>query len=188
MHHRHPGTNIATLNFELWVEIFCVPTCFHMRILKSCLSVPRQRKLSSLRQYQSYISNWYIDRKVFTSTTRWTPLPSPKKKLNTYLSVSAVVFCKQFLAYIDSAHWLVLHAFYKHSNKSQHISVLTTCTFMFRQVCIIEPSYFMTTSGMHSRPFEGRHLIKKIPLACPYGALNGSCRLDICKLINFAPE
>ena len=26
-------------NFELWVEIFCVLTCFHMRIPKPCLSV-----------------------------------------------------------------------------------------------------------------------------------------------------
>ena len=34
-------------NFELWVEIFCVPTCFHVRIPKSCLSVcpyPEKRK------------------------------------------------------------------------------------------------------------------------------------------------
>ena len=28
-----------TTNFELWVEIFSVPTCFHMRIPKPCLSV-----------------------------------------------------------------------------------------------------------------------------------------------------
>ena len=28
-----------TTYFELWVEIFCVPTCFHMRIPKPCLSV-----------------------------------------------------------------------------------------------------------------------------------------------------
>ena len=28
-----------TTNFELWVEIFCVPTCFHVRIPKLCLSV-----------------------------------------------------------------------------------------------------------------------------------------------------
>ena len=28
-----------TTNFELWVEIFCVPTCFHVRIQKPCLSV-----------------------------------------------------------------------------------------------------------------------------------------------------
>ena len=28
-----------TTNFELWVEIFCVLTCFHMRIPKPCLSI-----------------------------------------------------------------------------------------------------------------------------------------------------
>ena len=28
-----------TTNFELWVEIFCVPTCFHKRIPKPCQSV-----------------------------------------------------------------------------------------------------------------------------------------------------
>ena len=28
-----------TTNFELWVEIFCVPTCFHMWIPKPCLPV-----------------------------------------------------------------------------------------------------------------------------------------------------
>ena len=28
-----------TTNFELRVEIFCVPTCFHVRIPKPCLSV-----------------------------------------------------------------------------------------------------------------------------------------------------
>ena len=28
-----------TTNFEPWVEIFCVATCFHMRIPKPCLSV-----------------------------------------------------------------------------------------------------------------------------------------------------
>ena len=28
-----------TTNFELWVEIFCVPTCFHVKIPKQCLSV-----------------------------------------------------------------------------------------------------------------------------------------------------
>ena len=28
-----------TTNFELWVEIFCVPTCFHVRIPKLCLSI-----------------------------------------------------------------------------------------------------------------------------------------------------
>ena len=28
-----------TPNFEIWVEIFCVPTCFDVRIPKLCLSV-----------------------------------------------------------------------------------------------------------------------------------------------------
>ena len=76
-----------TTNFEFWVEIFCVPTCFHMRIPKPCLSVclsvflsvrtsvclsvPREKKSPQLRQYQSNISNWYINGKVFTSTTAW---------------------------------------------------------------------------------------------------------------------
>ena len=72
-----------TTNFELWVEFFFVPTCFHMRIPKPCLSVcpsvrpsghlsvAREKKSPKLRQCQSYISNWNINGKVFTSTTAW---------------------------------------------------------------------------------------------------------------------
>ena len=33
-----------TTDFELLVEIFCEPTCFHMRISKPCLSVPHEKK------------------------------------------------------------------------------------------------------------------------------------------------
>ena len=33
-----------TTNFELWVEIFCVPTCFHVRIPKPCLSVSPEKR------------------------------------------------------------------------------------------------------------------------------------------------
>ena len=43
------------------------------------LSVPREKKLPWLRQYQSYISNWYINGKVFTSTTPWKPKNWRKK-------------------------------------------------------------------------------------------------------------
>ena len=57
---------------------------------------------------------------------------------------------------------LLSYAIHKHSCRSQHISVLTTCTFMFRQVCTIEPLFFKTTSGMHRRPFEGRHLVSNL--------------------------
>ena len=54
-----------TTNFELWVEIFCVPTCFHMRIPKPCLSVwsvyPYPEKKSiQINQYQFYTGNWYV--------------------------------------------------------------------------------------------------------------------------------
>ena len=36
-----------TTNFELWVEIFCVPICFHVRIPKPCLSVwPHLEKIN----------------------------------------------------------------------------------------------------------------------------------------------
>ena len=35
-----------TTNFEFWVEFFCVPTCFHKRIPKPCLSVRPSVRLS----------------------------------------------------------------------------------------------------------------------------------------------
>ena len=35
-----------TTNFEFWVKIFCVSTCFHMRIPKPCLSVCPSVRLS----------------------------------------------------------------------------------------------------------------------------------------------
>ena len=69
-----------TTNFELWVEIFCVPTCFHVRILKPCLSVCLSICLSvpEKRSHHSFvnisptlIANWY------TSTSALKP-----KKLN----------------------------------------------------------------------------------------------------------
>ena len=42
-----------TINFELWVEIFCVPTCFHMRIPNPCLSVcPHPEK----RNHHSFVN------------------------------------------------------------------------------------------------------------------------------------
>ena len=75
------ASSYASTNFEFWVSIFSVPACFHMRIpkpyLSVCpsvhLSVPREKKSPWIRQYQSYISNWYINGKVFTSTTAWKP-------------------------------------------------------------------------------------------------------------------
>ena len=49
---------------------------------------------------------------------------------------------------------LLSHAIHKHSCGSQHNYICaTTCTFIIRQVCTIEPSFFKT-SGMHRRPFR----------------------------------
>ena len=70
-----------TTNFELWVEIFCVPTCFHVRIPKPCLSVclfinlsvPWEKKSPWPSRYQSYISNWYINGNVFTTIQHGNP-------------------------------------------------------------------------------------------------------------------
>ena len=42
-----------TTNFELWVEIFCVSTCFHVRIPKPCLSVCPSVCLSAPREKKS---------------------------------------------------------------------------------------------------------------------------------------
>ena len=33
----------------------------------------KKKKTPWLRQYQSYMSNWYVNGKVFTSTTAWEP-------------------------------------------------------------------------------------------------------------------
>ena len=68
------------------------------------------------------------------------------------------MFSKQFLTHAVYTDWCY-HAIHKHSSRSLHISVLIACTFMFRQFCTIESSFFNKTSGMHRRPFEGRHLV-----------------------------
>ena len=69
-----------TTNFELKFFVcrhvsmwgFQNRVCLSIR-LSAHLSVPREKKSPWLRQYQSYISNWYIYGKVFTSTTPWKP-------------------------------------------------------------------------------------------------------------------
>ena len=55
-----------------------------------CLSVPREKKSPKLSQYQSYISNWYINGKVFTSNTAWKPKNLIKKKK---FEIDKIEFC-----------------------------------------------------------------------------------------------
>ena len=82
-----------TTNFEFWVEIFACRhvsmwgfqnrVCLSVR-LSVHLSVPREKKSPYLRQYQSYISNWYINGKAFTSSTPWK-----QKKFDFFLQKSS---------------------------------------------------------------------------------------------------
>ena len=55
--------------------------------------------------------------------------------------VSAVMFCKQFLAYAVHIDWCY-HSIHKHSSRSQHAPY--------------------DDMGMHRRLFEGRHLVYSI--------------------------
>ena len=91
------------------------------------VSVCRETKSPWLRQYQSFISNWWVNGKVFTSTLTWEPRNlifffQKSSKLN----LTCILTCSEEL-------------------KSTFKKV-STCTYM-------------STSGMHSRPFEGRHLV-----------------------------
>ena len=77
----------------------------HTFYLKLCLSVERNHP-SFLNISPTVGSEWFVNGKVFTSTTAWK-VGNPKiwiSQENDYLSVSAVMFCKQFLAYSYCAH------------------------------------------------------------------------------------
>ena len=113
-----------------------------------CLSVPEKRNHHS---FVNISPTLVIDTSMERSSRVLYHQQSFFFIKNAYPSLSAVMFCKQFLAYtvhIERCY----HSIHKHSCGSQHISVLTRCTFVFRQVCTIKPSFF------NRRPFEGRHL------------------------------
>ena len=172
---------LVTPNFEHFVEIFCVPTCFPMRIQKSCLSVRTPRKeiyppfkkveiefwlVLKCWNHPSFVNispTLVIDTSMemfsWVPTTAWNLKIDLKKMLTLVFLLSC--FVNIFYLILCTLIGLLSHAIHEHSCRSQHISVFTTCTFMFRQVCTIGPSFFNTTSGMHRRPFEGRHLVWK---------------------------
>ena len=64
-----------------------------------------KKKSPWLRQYQSYISNWYVNGKIFTSTTTWEP-----KNL--------IFYFKKVRNWIRLVFWLVLKG-WNHSSRSQ---------------------------------------------------------------------
>ena len=88
-----------TTNFELWVEIFCVPTCFHVKIPKPCLSVC----LYPEKRYHHSFVNISPTLVIDTSMERSLRVLQNGNqnnmiflRKNAFLSVSAVMFCKQF--------------------------------------------------------------------------------------------
>ena len=69
-----------------------------------------KKKSPWLCWYQSYISNWYVNGKVFTSTTTWEP-----KNL--------IFFFKKVWNWIRLVFWLVLKSWNQHSSRSQHAPI-----------------------------------------------------------------
>ena len=90
---------------NLKIRFFFFSKKFEIRIL----TFDEEMKSPYLRQYQSYISNWYINGKVFMSTTPWGP-----KNL--------IVFFKKVRNWIRLVFWLVLKS-WNHSSRSQHAPI-----------------------------------------------------------------
>ena len=70
--------------------------------------MPR-KKSPWLRQYQSYVSNWYVNGKVFTSTTTWE-------------SKNLTFFFQRVRNWIRLVVWRVLKS-WNHSSRSQHAPI-----------------------------------------------------------------
>ena len=67
-----------------------------------------KKKTPWLRQYQSYISNWYVNGKFFMSTTAWEP--------------KNLIFFFKVWNWIRLVFWLVLKS-WNHSSRSQHAPI-----------------------------------------------------------------
>ena len=74
------------------------------------VSVCRETKSPWLRQYQFYISNWYVNGKVFTSTTTWEPR-------------NLIFLFKKVRNRIWLLFWLELKSLNQHSSRSQHAPI-----------------------------------------------------------------
>ena len=100
LHHGNPEIWKFFKKFEIDEIEFCPYAEF-----------PYARKKSPwLRQYQSYISNWCINGKVFTSTTTWEP-----KNL--------IFFFIKVRNWIWLVFWLVLKSLNQLSSRSQHAPI-----------------------------------------------------------------
>ena len=101
LHHGNPEMLIFFKKFEIDKIEFCPYPEFPY--------AEKKKKTPWVRQYQSYMSNWYVNGKVFTSTTAWEP-----KNL--------IFFFKKVWNWIRLVFWLVLKS-WNHSSGSQHAPI-----------------------------------------------------------------
>ena len=116
LHHRNPK-NVIFFFFKKF-EIDEIDFCPYPEF-----PYAEKKKLPWLCQYLSYVSNWYVNGKVFTSTTTW--------ETNFF-------FSKKFEIEFDLC-WRA------------EINIQVGLTYM-------------STLGMHRRPFEGRHLVNYVSI------------------------
>ena len=108
-----------TTNFELWVEIFCVPTCFHMRIPKPCPSVcpyPEKRN----RPAFANISPTLVIETSMERSSRILQHGNPKKLISLKKKLNWILTCAK-------VSW-------NHSSRSQHAPIWR------HRGCIVVPS------------------------------------------------
>ena len=123
-----------TTNFEFWVEIFCVPTCFHVRIPKPCLSV------------------------------RPSICPYPEKRNHlSFVNISPTLVIDTSM---ERSSWVLQHGNQKiwfFFSKKFEIEFDLYFDLCWRAEINIQVGLtYMSTSGMHRRLFEGRHLVLRL--------------------------
>ena len=133
-----------------------------------------QRDEITLASSISVLHYWYINGMVFTSTSPWKPknvnfFQKVGNRRNWILSVPRVSVCRekkspwlcQYQSYISN--WYVngnVLEYYNMGTKNliffqKSLKLNLTCAEINIQVGLT----YMSTSGMHRRPFEGRHLV-----------------------------
>ena len=117
IHPRHPGMHIAIDSWFLLLSIeFKFFMCGHVSIwgyrnrvcLSVRLSVPREKKSPCFCQYQSYISNWYINGKF---NTAWNPnntIFSKQVKIEFWLVFWFVLKCWNHSSFFNISPTVVL--------------------------------------------------------------------------------
>ena len=101
-------------NFELWVKIFCVLTCFYVRITKPVLAVcPSVRQYPEKRKRPGFVNisptqvpNWYINGKVFTSTSYSMETQKFDIFLKKFLKMSFDLWLRAEINMEDPKNWI----------------------------------------------------------------------------------